>query len=53
MANFLNISVWIREFGSSGNPNVGIDYILNTDYFLQNCYSTTTVRLYLDTSTTI
>jgi hypothetical protein len=51
MADFLNTGVWVREFATTGTSNIGIDYILNTDHFLQNSASTTATRIYLDTST--
>jgi hypothetical protein len=51
MADFLATNVWIREFASAVNNVFGVDYMLNTDYFLQNSNWVTTLRLYLDTST--
>jgi hypothetical protein len=35
------------------NVILGADYLLNTDYFLQNSFSSTTITLHLDTSTTV
>jgi hypothetical protein len=53
MADFLNTGIWVREFVSPTNGIRGVDYMLNTDYFLQNGLGVTTVQLYLDTSTAV
>ena len=53
MADFSITNTWIREFPSPAITILGTDYILNTNFFLQNAYASTTIRLFVDTSTTI
>jgi hypothetical protein len=53
MADFQISNTWVREFVSPINDIRGVDYMLNTDYFFHNVYGSTTVRLYLDTSTSV
>jgi hypothetical protein len=43
MADFSVTSTWTREFAAPAAEVKGIDYALNTDYFLHNAYSSLTI----------